>query len=87
MKNFRGKLLIQTLFFKGKYQGFFINNASPKEVAAWLHALDQLKPECVMIYSIARDTAVGGLTCIELPQLNAIASQVKSLGICTLVTP
>lgn len=87
LKNFNGKLTIQTLFFKGIYKGNIIDNSSEYEVNALLRTLDQIRPQCVMIYSIARDTPVTGLKRIVPEKLNEIAKRVEKIGISTQVTP
>lgn len=86
-KHFSGKLIIQTLFFKGTCNGAEIDNTSDKEVDAWLKILRTIKPETVMIYSLARDTAVNTLQGTPAEKLNLIADRVRALGIDTLVTP
>lgn len=87
MQRFNGRIIIQTLFFKGYYNGKYIDNTSETEVSAWLTALQQIKPESVMIYSIARDTAIEGLTSIPSGELEMIARRVEMTGINTQVTP
>jgi len=87
MKKFRGKLIIQTLFFQGIYNGIVIDNSTETEVAAWLNVIAELRPECVMIYSIARDTAVSGLNRVGVEELTAIADRIHDLGIAVQVTP
>jgi len=87
MKLFKGRLIIQTLFFRGSYNGITIDNTTKTEVIAWLAALRNIQPESVMIYSIARDTALPGLESISSRELEQIAGQVEALGIRTQVTP
>jgi len=87
LKQFNGKLIIQTLFFRGFYHGTRVDNSTEDEVNAWLIVLAQIQPECVMIYSIARDTAVQELESISVHELQMIARRVEQLGIKTLVTP
>jgi wyosine [tRNA(Phe)-imidazoG37] synthetase (radical SAM superfamily) len=87
LKKFDGKLIIQTLFFRGHYHGTSVDNSSETEVKIWLKALEQIHPESVMIYSIARDTAVQGLESISPQELMTIAQRVEQLGIETQVTP
>ena len=87
LKRFHGKVIIQTLFFRGRYNGIFVDNTTEKEVNAWLAALEQIRPESVMIYSIARDTAVQGLERISQEELETIAHRVTQAGINTQVTP
>ena len=87
LKKFNGRLIIQTLFLRGRYEGKVIDNTTPEEIDAWLAALEKIKPSEVMIYTIARDTPVGELL-IKVPpeELNHIASRVEKLGIKTQVS-
>ena len=87
LKDFNGKMIIQTLFFRGSYKGQPIDNTTEKEITAWLSVLMQLRPESVMIYSLARDTAVLGLESISAAELQTIAERVEQAGIKTQVTP
>lgn len=87
LKQFNSKLIIQTLFFRGFYHGAKVDNTTDIEVDAWLKALAQIQPECVMIYSIARDTPVQTLESINAHELKMIARRVEQLGIKTQVTP
>ena len=87
MKKFKGKLIIQTLFFRGIYNGIVIDNSTETEVAAWMNVIAEIRPECVMIYSIARDTAVSGLNRVGVEELTAIADRIQNLGIAVQITP
>jgi len=87
LMQFKGRLIIQTLFFRGTYNGSAIDNSTETEILAWLKVIASLKPECVMIYSIARDTAVSGLERVGIEELTEIAARVESLGISVQVTP
>jgi wyosine [tRNA(Phe)-imidazoG37] synthetase (radical SAM superfamily) len=87
LQKFNGKLIIQTLFLRGRYNGKIIDNTTPEEINAWLGALDKIRPSEVMIYTISRDTPQGGLL-RKVPQeeLRHIASRVEKLGISTQVS-
>jgi wyosine [tRNA(Phe)-imidazoG37] synthetase (radical SAM superfamily) len=87
LKKFKGKLIIQTLFFRGKYMGSDIDNSTGEEISAWLKVIESIRPESVMIYSLARDTPVQGLERIGAEELTAIANQVEKLNIAIQVTP
>jgi wyosine [tRNA(Phe)-imidazoG37] synthetase (radical SAM superfamily) len=87
MKQFNGKLIIQTLFFRGNYKGKPVDNTTETELSAWLLALKTIQPEYVMIYSIARDTAVEGLACISPEELKIIAERLGETGIKVQITP
>ena len=41
---FKGKLIIQTLFLRGVYNGKTINNTTPAELNGWLKAIERIKP-------------------------------------------
>ncbi len=82
-----GKVIIQTLFLRGKYNGKIIDNTTPAEVNAWLRAIEKIKPSEVMIYTISRDTpAEGQLTKVPVKDLKVIAGLVESMGIRTQVS-
>jgi wyosine [tRNA(Phe)-imidazoG37] synthetase (radical SAM superfamily) len=85
---FNGKLIIQTLFLRGKYNEQIIDNTTPEEVDAWLRALDKIKPSEVMIYTISRDTPPegGDLNKVPTHELREIASKVEKLGIKTQIS-
>jgi wyosine [tRNA(Phe)-imidazoG37] synthetase (radical SAM superfamily) len=87
LKLFKGKLIIQTLFFRGKFMGNEIDNTTLTEITAWLKVIESLRPECVMIYSLARDTPVRGLERIGIEELASIANRVEELNIVVQVTP
>ncbi|MCX6232216.1 MAG: radical SAM protein [Bacteroidetes bacterium] len=85
LKKFKGKLVIQTLFLKGKYNDEIIDNTTKEEVEAWLKHIAEIRPEYVMIYPIDRATPADNLEKIERKQLEAIAARVNALGIKTKV--
>jgi wyosine [tRNA(Phe)-imidazoG37] synthetase (radical SAM superfamily) len=85
---FNGKLIIQTLFLRGTYNGKVIDNTTPAELEAWLKAIEIIRPSEVMIYTISRDTPPEGGDLIKVPakELKEIASMVEKLGIKTQVS-
>jgi wyosine [tRNA(Phe)-imidazoG37] synthetase (radical SAM superfamily) len=87
LSQFRGSLIVQTLFVRGTFEGKIIDNTTPAEIEAWLKALEKIRPSEVMIYTISRDTPEGGeLNKVPLAELKHIASLVKKLGIKTQVS-
>jgi wyosine [tRNA(Phe)-imidazoG37] synthetase (radical SAM superfamily) len=87
LREFNGKLIVQTLFLRGHYQGSVIDNTTAEELKEWLKAIDAIKPMEVMIYTISRDTPDGGqLNKVPLKELQAIAKMVNALGIKTQVS-
>jgi len=81
LKAFNGKLIIQTLFVRGNFNGQLIDNATEREVLAWLKLVEEIKPSQVMIYTIDRDTPAAGLEKVKLEELQQIASRVEALSI------
>ncbi len=85
--SFNGKLIIQTMFFRGSFDGIYMDNTTPKEIEAWLKALKKIKPSEVMIYTFSRDTPRGTeLEKIPLKKLKEISYLVEELGIKTRVS-
>ena len=84
---FKSKLIIQTLFLRGEYNGKTINNTTPAELIGWLKAIERIKPVEVMIYTISRDTPEGSqLAKVPLRELKGIAALVEKMGIKTQVS-
>lgn len=77
---FKGKVIIQTMFIKGEFQGKAIDNSTDREVVAWLELVRKIKPAQVMIYTIARDTPINTLVKVPLTRLKEIAKMVESGG-------
>jgi len=73
---FDGKLIIQTLFIRGEHNGIHFDNTTEKEIETWINLLAKIKPQKVMIYSIARDTPINTLQKITPSELNTIAKRV-----------
>lgn len=80
LQRFEGRLIIQTMFLRGEYQGKTINNTTDEEIEAWLNALKLIAPEQVMIYSLDRDTPVQNLQKVQLEELKAIAARAEALS-------
>lgn len=81
LKEFKGDLIIQTIFLKGILDNIYIDNTSPGEVDSWLKALQEIRPKSVMIYTIDRETPAENIEKISEEQLNQIADRVRSIGI------
>jgi len=86
MIRFNGRFILQTLFVQGEAGGIFINNATPEEVNNWLSVVQQIKPQMVMIYTIARDTPLQTLQKVEAKTLDQIADEVRKLGFAVQVS-
>jgi wyosine [tRNA(Phe)-imidazoG37] synthetase (radical SAM superfamily) len=87
LKVFNGKLIIQTLFLKGRFKDSVIDNTTSEEIGEWLKALEAIRPAEVMIYTISRDTPEGSqLEKVPIKELRAIAKMVNEIGIDTQVS-
>jgi len=85
LSQFNGQFILQTMFLSGVYNNKPFDNTTEEEVVAWLKVVETLRPQSVMVYSIARDTPCKTLKRVEREQLEAIAKRVEALGVtCTV---
>ncbi len=80
LQRFRGKVIIQTLFVSGSFNGIPFDNSSEEEVTAWLLLIQKIAPKEVMVYTIARDTPIDTLVKIAPKRLHEIAERVRNVG-------
>ena len=86
LKMFEGKLIVQTMFLRGEYNGALVNNTTENEIEAWLAVVEYLRPRSVMVYSIDRATPCQTLEKVCREELEKIAERVRALGIeCSAV--
>lgn len=81
------KIYIQTMFFRSTHAGYCFDNTTDQSLIAYLEMLDYLKPQQVMIYSIARDTPLAGLQKVSAEELERIGDSIRRRGINVLITP
>ena len=81
LRKFDGEFILQTMFLRGEYNGQKVDNTTEREVEAWLHLVEELRPRKVMVYSLDRDTPCKTLTKVEREEMQQIASRVEALGI------
>lgn len=81
MKEFKGKLIIQTMFMKGNYLDYDVNNTSDKYVLPWLEVVKEINPSQVMIYTIDRETPDQNLEKATADELDRIAALIEVIGI------
>lgn len=80
LKKFNGKLIIQTMFVKGTYNGIEVDNSTDEEIDAWIEKVVEINPMQVMIYTIDRDTPTDTLVKVPKEDLDSIAERVRELG-------
>jgi wyosine [tRNA(Phe)-imidazoG37] synthetase (radical SAM superfamily) len=80
LKRFEGRLIIQTMFLRGEVNGEKLDNTTNEEVEAWLAALEQIRPQQVMMYSLDREAPTSTLQKVSVDELNIIAEKVRTRG-------
>ena len=80
LKRFQGKVIIQSMFLRGMFKGELIDNTVGDEVSQYLRHLQEILPQLVMIYPIARATPVHTLEKIPIFTLETIADKIRAAG-------
>ena len=80
LKKFEGKLIIQTMFLRGKFNGETFDNTTKEELEAWMLAMEQIKPQKIMIYSLDREAPAKELQKVDVDELNVIADKIRARG-------
>ena len=55
---FKGHVIIQTMFLTGTLDGHDMDNTSDRFVLPWIETLKRIAPSQVMIYTVDRETPV-----------------------------
>jgi wyosine [tRNA(Phe)-imidazoG37] synthetase (radical SAM superfamily) len=85
LARFEGRVIIQTMFLKGMFNGQSVDNTTDEEVEAWIGHLKKIRPSSVMIYPIARATPAHDLQKVPRPELEAIAKRARQGGLEVMV--
>ena len=81
LTTFNGHVIIQTMFLSGAdAEGIDVKNTESAFVDPWLLALQRIRPEQVMIYTIDRETPISSLKKATPEELDGIAERVRALG-------
>jgi wyosine [tRNA(Phe)-imidazoG37] synthetase (radical SAM superfamily) len=78
---FKGQLIVQSLFLKGNLNGQSISNMGRDDVASWLKKLKQISPHSVMVYTLDRDTPAQGLQKATEEELKRIKEYLEIEGL------
>lgn len=78
---FEGKVIIQTMFMSGEWQGQSVDNTTEAYLQPYLEALSKIRPSQVMIYTIDRETPAQGLQKAAPEVLDAIAERIRQQGL------
>ena len=81
MERFEGRMILQTMFLRGRVGESPIDNTTEREVEAWLKIVERIRPQRVMVYTIDRDTPLETLEKVSVEELRRIAERVEALGI------
>ena len=82
MKAFQGKLIIQTMFLRGKTdEGVSCDNISDRYVLPWLEVVKSIAPSKIMIYTIDRETPGRNLRKATHEDLDRILELLKVNGL------
>ncbi len=85
LEAFEGRVVLQSMFVRFSVNGVRYDNTQESEVSPWLALLAKIKPQKVLIYSTARDTALEDVEQVSSDELELIAVRVRALGISTEV--
>ena len=80
LKKFDGNLTIQTMFLRGEFKGEQFDNTTDTEVEAWLKALEEIRPQDIMIYSLDREAPTTTLEKVTVEEMNVIAAKARERG-------
>lgn len=86
LKLFNGKVIIQTLFIRGSFEGQTFDNTSELELTKLIEVYKSIKPDSVMVYRIERDTPAKDLEKIDSDTLLRIGKTIEDNGIKTIVS-
>ena len=86
LAQFKGDFTLQTCFLRGEHNGEIIDNTTSEELAAWYHAVDELKPKQIMMYVIDRKTPEEHLEKISPDEMERIATPLRQKGYDVIVS-
>lgn len=82
MKAFQGRLIVQTMFLKGKTDdGVEVDNTSDAYVLPWIEVVKSISPRQVMIYTIDRETPDQSLQKATHEELDRIVGLLRQEGL------
>lgn len=80
MMDFKGHVIVQTLFMKGTSMGVNVDNTSDRYVLPWIEAVKRIAPQSVMVYTIDRETPDPDLQKASPKELDGIADKLRAEG-------
>jgi len=86
LQSFGNQCIVQTMFIRGTYRNQTVDNTTSDELDAWERAILAIRPQLVMIYTIARNTPIDTLCKITGETLKKIATRIEKHGIAVNVS-
>ena len=80
MKEFKGELIVQTMFVRGEHDGISIDNTTPAEVTAWCDLMREIAPKQIMVYSLDRPTPEQKLVKVSKEEMAALVKPLIDEG-------
>ena len=80
MKSFRGQLIVQTMFLRGRHDGKVVDNTTPEEVSAWCDLMREIKPYQIMVYSLDRPTPEPDLVKVSKEEMAQLVAPLVAEG-------
>lgn len=81
MKQFGGRMIVQTMFMHGTFERRRVDNVDDSYVLPWMEAVKAIRPRMVMIYTIDRETPDKELTKASHAELDRIAAMLRAEGL------
>ena len=80
LENYPHPFTMQTLLFRGEHDGKPIDNTSGAEWEAYVQRLQRIKPSCIMLYGLDRETPAKALKKLSKEELEAHAEELRKAG-------
>lgn len=81
LKAFEGRLIIQTMFMKGSFEGNNVDNTTDEYVLPWINTIKEIAPQQVMIYTVDRETPDKNLSKATHEELDRILAMLSNEGV------
>ncbi len=81
LAHFKHRYILQTLFFRGEFEGFPFDNGAEPHFSAWLKVVADTQPKKLMIYSLDRATPAQNILPYSADELAVITEKANSLTI------
>lgn len=80
MKEFKGQLIVQTMFVRGEHEGLKVDNTTTEEVTRWMELMREIRPHQIMAYSLDRPTPEPNLVRVMPDEIRALVRPLVEEG-------